>query len=207
MNPDFAFEQELREKGIRIVAGADEVGRGAFAGPVVSASVIFEKGTVIPDSLVIRDSKKMTSAQRGKSVLWLKNNSYWAVGEATVTEINRFGVATATQMAFRRALKMLSRNSKIDWLVSDAFYINNVRGLPKTKQTPIIHGDGKSLTIAAASIIAKVYRDDLMINLSQKFKNYFWEQNKGYGTSVHRMAIKTHGACRHHRTLFVKNCL
>lgn len=206
-NPDFSYEELFWKRGESFIAGADEVGRGAFAGPVVAASVVFASGMAVPERVVIKDSKKMVQKQRNVVSIWIKSNSHWAIGEATIKEINRFGVGAATQMAFRRSLIALQDKTKIDHLLCDAFYIKNIRGLPKTKQTPIIKGDGKSLSIAAASIIAKVYRDQLMANLSQRYKNYYWEQNKGYGTAMHRQAIKNYGICHHHRLQFVKNYL
>ncbi len=157
-----------------------------------------------PPQIIINDSKKMNPAQREISSFWIKRNALcYGIGKASVGEINKFGIKKATETAFRRAIKNCNR--RIDYLLIDAFYVPYVRGLRRKNQTPIIKGDTKSLSIAAASIIAKVYRDKLMTNLSKKLKygKYHWDINKGYGTKIHREAIKKYGSTRLHRKKFV----
>ena len=215
-----------------MVAGADEVGRGCFAGSVVAAVVAFGKNTVFEDKIfsskgrriAINDSKKLTFKQREISASWIRKNCLvWGAGEVGVGVINRVGIAKATQMAFRKAVVNASRKLAIDYLLIDAFYIPYVRGFPsvrrqarqrswndpKSRQIAIINGDEKSYSIAAASIIAKVYRDRLMQNLGSKprYRRYGWETNKGYGTKLHRQAIKKYGITKYHRKAFVESFL
>ena len=206
--PDFSFEKKLWKRNFKIVAGVDEVGRGSFAGPVVTAAVAFApvqsaKFRVQSLKITINDSKKLTPKQREKANKWIKENAlYWAVGEASVNEINKLGIVKATQIAFRKAIS----KTKADFLLIDAFYIPYVAGLRRKNQKAIIKGDTKSISIAAASIIAKVYRDKLMTDLSKKakYKEYGWDKNKGYGTLDHRNAIKKYGLTRLHRRDFVR---
>ena len=165
--------------------------------------------------------------QKEKAEVWImKNARAWGVGEASPALINRIGMGKPTRAAFRRAIKAANSkfqmpNVKIDFLLIDAFYIPNLDGFPKgrnklkgsknpkykngSKQLAIIKGDEKSFSIAAASIIAKVYRDNLMISISKKnkHKDYGWEKNKGYGTSSHRKAILKYGISGYHRVHFV----
>lgn len=199
MLPNFEYEKMHWEKGL-VVAGADEVGRGAFAGPVVAAVVILGQGNrILPR---IDDSKKLTIIQREESDVWIRNNSSWGIGEASVLEINKHGIVKATHKAFRRAINNL--NYKINHLLIDAFYLPYTKGIPKHKQTPIVRGDSASVSIAAASIIAKVYRDKLMEKLSNEadYSKYLWHKNKGYGTKAHREQILKHGVTKQHRTRF-----
>jgi len=200
--PDFFFESKAHKKGYSVVAGVDEVGRGSFAGPVVAGAVVF-KDEVLP-RIVINDSKKLSPKKRELSSFWIKRNALaYGIGKASVGEINKFGIKKATETAFRRAIK--NCNKRIDYLLIDAFYIPYVRGLRRKNQMPIIKGDAKSLSIAAASIVAKVYRDKLMTNLSKKpkYRKYHWDINKGYGTKIHREAIKKYGLTKLHREKFV----
>ncbi len=220
------------------MAGCDEVGRGAFAGPVVAACVAFPNHFTIKqfnDSIIrIDDSKKLTDKQRRVSEKWIKENALaWGIGEASVSEINKLGLSKATYSAFRRSVAgaNIRGHNRIEYLLIDAFYIPYVRGLPigvkknlrskefkrkgkkdaktRGRQLAIINGDEKCFSIAAASIIAKVYRDDLMIKLGKRSRNkmYGWERNKGYGTVEHREAIQKLGTTRYHRQKFVKKLM
>jgi ribonuclease HII len=214
--PNFRFERKLWKKGYKIVAGVDEVGRGSFAGPVVAGCAVFDENSKFKiHNLEVRidDSKRMTAKQREKSEKWIKENALsWGIGEISTTLINRSGMAKATKKAFRKAISETRKKlgKKIDYLLADAFFISYVPGLPKKRrQLAIIDGDQKSISIAAASIIAKVYRDKLMISLSKqsKYKKYKWGQNKGYGTREHQKAIKKYGITRYHRKKFVNTFL
>ncbi|MEK7526108.1 MAG: ribonuclease HII [Patescibacteria group bacterium] len=208
--PDFAYELKLLEKGHTILAGIDEVGRGCFAGPVVAGCVVFDSEfirSVKTIEVVIRDSKKMSTKQREKANLWIQNNALiCATGTASVHLINTLGIKKATEIAVRQAVAKIQKTLQIDYLLLDAFYIPNVKGLSKNRQKPIIKGDSLSVSIAAASIVAKVYRDNLMTTLAQepKYQMYGWEDNKGYGTKSHREAISQHGKTSFHRELFVR---
>jgi len=177
--------------------------------------------------IYIDDSKKLTDFQREKADKWIKTNALgWGIGEVSPALINRIGMGKASRMAFRKAIraansKLQILNYKLDYLLIDAFYIPYLDGFPKgrnklkgsknpkykngSKQLAIIKGDEKSYSIAAASIIAKVYRDNLMISISKKnkYKDYGWEKNKGYGTSSHRKAILKYGISGYHRVHFV----
>ena len=178
----------------------------------------------------INDSKKLTARQREKAAKWIKENALtWGIGEAKVAEINRLGMGAATLSAFRRAVSDANkhRHLRIEYLLIDAFYIPYIRGFPiiiknnfkdrkrpkmrngKGRQLAIINGDEKSITIGAASIIAKVYRDKLMRKLSKnpKYKNYGWGKNKGYGTKKHQEAIRKYGITNLHRKTFVDTFL
>lgn len=215
--PNFSSEKLLWKKGFRVVAGLDEVGRGAFAGPVVAGCVVFKKGQKInPKEIRIDDSKKLTSLQREKASFWIKKNALtWAIGKSEVGVINRLGIVKATKQAFRKAVASAKRKlgKEINYLLIDAFFVSYVPCLPARKgkgcrQTPIIHGDEKSYSIAAASIVAKVYRDKLMGKLDQKYHfKYAWKENKGYGTKKHQKAIKKYGLTRLHRRVFVRKLI
>ena len=220
--PNFFFERRLWEKGYKFVAGCDEVGRGSFAGPIVAGCIIFALMTnyelrIMNNELKLKgikinDSKKLTARQRERADSWIKRNAAgWGTGEESVASINKIGIGKAAKRAFRKAIsearKRLGR--PIDYLLIDAFFIPYTPGLPakrKRRQLPIIDGDAKSLTIGAASIIAKVYRDRLMSRLSKqsKFKKYGWGRNKGYGTAEHQTAILRFGITRNHRKLFLR---
>lgn len=223
------FEEEyrlLKSNKLAIIAGADEVGRGAFAGPVVAGAVVFDSETGLAlssripllrdgqkDAILghpkIDDSKKLTARQREVASAWIKQNALaWGIGSASVSRIDKHGLTKATHFAFRSAIYGIqSKLAKpINYLLIDAFLVPNVRGIRRQNQYPIIGGDGKSFSIAAASIIAKVHRDQLMVSLGKKphYSKYFWPSNKGYGTKVHREAIKNHGICRFHRKIFIR---
>lgn len=202
MNPTFEYERKFWQKGLRFVAGADEVGRGAFAGPVVAAAVVFDPlNATWPKEIVIRDSKKMTRKQRETTANWVKKNTYWGIGEVSVKTINNFGIKKAAEAAFRKSVGELQYHlpKRLEHLLVDAFFVPYMAGIARQKQTPIIKGDELSYSIAAASIIAKCHRDTIMRNLSREFKKYKWAKNVGYGTKDHRETILTHGTTVHHR--------
>ena len=214
--PDFEYESRLWSEGLNLVCGVDEVGRGSFAGPVVAACVGFRSGTTNNADIRIDDSKVLTQKMREKAEVWIKQaGAMVGIGSANIEEINEVGVGRAGLVAMRRAVKNAGNNLgnendlRIEHLLVDAFYIPWVRGLPKSKQTPIIKGDALSYSIAAASIVAKVYRDKLMVDLSRKenYHVYGWHQNKGYGTKAHREAILEHGVTTYHRREFVNTFL
>lgn len=200
--PDFSYEQKIWKKGYKIIAGVDEVGRGAFAGPVVTGVVAFDVSQKI--EILINDSKKLTQKQREVADKWIKGNALtWGIGSASSLEVDKLGIVKATNMAFRRAI--ISCMLPIDYLMIDAFYIPYVKGLRRKNQMPIIKGDSKSISIAAASIIAKVERDKIMTRFSKnpKYKKYKWNENKGYGTKAHQDAIRVYGKTRLHRVSFL----
>lgn len=234
-NISFYLEKKAIKKGYKLIAGCDEVGRGSVAGPVVTGCVVFKsfKKLDLKDSgakkIIINDSKKLTSNQRKISDKWIRDNVLsWGIGEVSAADIDKVGISKATQMAFRRAIvnsnKRLSK--KIDFILFDAFYVPYIKGLRmpikkvrkknhknkhgdlkiSANQLAIVNGDERSISIAAASIIAKVYRDNKMTRLSKnkRYRLYDWDSNKGYATSKHKKAIKKYGITRYHRKYFLK---
>jgi ribonuclease HII len=176
-----------------ITAGVDEVGRGCLAGPVVSAAIILKKGINLS---LLKDSKKITFNKRIKIAKHIKLNSIYAVGMASVEEILEINILQAALLSMKRAIEKLP--VKPELILIDGNFAP--KGLTNFKT--IINGDEKVKSISAASIIAKVYRDELMIKLSEKFKNYAWERNFGYGTKAHIEGLKKFGITSHHRKGF-----
>ena len=176
-----------------ITAGVDEVGRGCLAGPVVSAAVILGDGINLS---LLKDSKKITFKKRIEISKHIKLNSIYAVGIASVEEILEINILQASLISMKRAIDQLS--IKPELILIDGNFAP--RGLTNFKT--IINGDEKVKSISAASIIAKVYRDQLMIKLSEKFQNYAWERNFGYGTKAHMEGLKKFGITSHHRKGF-----
>jgi ribonuclease HII len=191
--PDFALER----KCIGIVCGIDEVGRGPLAGPVVAAAVIFDSRT-LPRRLrrELDDSKKLTREAREEYALLIRSCARIGIGAASVIEIDRHNILQATFIAMRRAVARLG-------IVPDIALVdgNRAPALPCAIHM-IVGGDGRSLSIAAASVIAKVARDKLMRALALRYQGYGWETNVGYGTEEHRRAILALGPTPHHRRSF-----
>ncbi len=193
--PTFKEEQFLWQQGLQHIAGVDEVGRGCFAGPVVAAAVILPQSFT---STEVNDSKKLSAQKREELSEIIKQNALaYSIAEISVAVINEVGIGKATQQAFVNAIGNLK--IKPDHILIDAFYIEN---LSRHNQKPIVHGDGLSISIAAASIIAKVYRDELMQKLHEQYTHYDFFTNKGYGTKKHREAIRQFGLSDLHRTSF-----
>ena len=176
-----------------ITAGVDEVGRGCLAGPVVSAAVILNDKI---DLKLIKDSKKINFENRLKIATFIKENSYYAIGMASVEEIFKINILQAALLSMKRAIEKLSKRPELI-LIDGPFA---PRGL-KNYRT-VIKGDEKIKCISAASIIAKTYRDLLMIKLSKKNSHYAWERNFGYGTKAHLEGLKKFGITSHHRKSF-----
>ena len=196
--PDLSFEQALWTAGVQYVAGIDEAGRGALAGPVAAAAIIFPADRQLADRLVgVRDSKQMTPAERGEWAVRLPILSLTqAVGFASAQEIDEIGIVPATRLAVQRALAQLSINPEhllIDYL-----------RLPDTElpQTALVKGDQRSLSIAAASILAKTARDKVLCQIDKEFPGYGFAAHKGYGTAAHRQTILTSGYSAVHRRSF-----
>ena len=191
--PDFAFEEAAGGR----VAGIDEVGRGPWAGPVVAAAAILDPAK-LPSDLAARvdDSKKLSRPIREMLFEALQQHALLGVGMASVSEIDANNILAATMLAMRRAVEALPIEPHIA-LVDG----NRAPDLPCPVQT-IIRGDGLSLSIAAASIIAKVTRDRIMTNLAKKHPGYGWERNVGYGTKAHKDGLDRCGVTIHHRRSF-----
>ncbi|WP_264706490.1 ribonuclease HII [Wolbachia endosymbiont (group B) of Colias croceus] len=188
--PDFTLEDTLSG----IIAGVDEVGRGPLAGPVISAAVIFTDRDTVIDG--INDSKKLTPKCR--QVLYEKITSVakFGIGMASVEEINSYNILQATKLSMKRALANL--NLELDYVLVDGNQPPEVKWQVKS----IVNGDSLSISIAAASIVAKVTRDRLMEELHNKHPQYNWYKNKGYRTKEHLSAIGLHGITKHHRKNF-----
>lgn len=194
--PTLDLEKKLWDCGYSFVCGLDEVGRGCFAGPVVVGAVVFPKDPEMLDGLA--DSKLLTPRKREKLELRIKNKALgWAIAEISVSVINKIGIGKATQMAFRKAIKLLAKSP--DFILIDAFYIKH---LNRKKQRAVKDGDKICASISAASIIAKVYRDKLMKKLHKKYPKYGFAKHKGYGTKLHQEAIRRYGLSRLHRKSF-----
>lgn len=195
---DFSIENEI---GANFIAGCDEAGRGPLCGPVVAAAVIFPNREIeIP--VVIRDSKKMSAAQRAVAYDWITKNTIWATGQCTPAEIDELNILWASMRAMERAVAGLGQTP-------DTCLIDGNRVPAGLRGRAIIKGDAKSLSIAAASIIAKETRDKIMRELALEFPQYGWDRNAGYPTTEHLLAIKKYGITKHHRRTFgpVKKCL
>lgn len=241
--------------------GVDEVGRGAFAGPVVAGAAamrLLNSSNLVKNarprrtdkvilsfvgtnlqahlngilSLGINDSKKLLPRKREKLASEIQKYFYVGIGEASVSEINTLGIVKATERAMRRAIKaLIARNSNIQipnskqaqnskslgfgvwdlefpkqniFVLEDAFHVKYIPEVGLKNQKGIIYGDSLSISIAAASIVAKVYRDGLMKSLSNKYTQYGWLRNKGYGTLTHRLAIKRFGITKWHRIQYIE---
>ncbi len=187
--PDYGFEAQC----LAPVAGVDEAGRGPWAGPVVAAAVILNVD-FIPAGL--NDSKKLTAAQRETAFILIMKTCSVGVGKASTAEIDRLNIRRATHLAMQRAVAAL--DCKPATLLIDGNDAPDFKCITHT----LIKGDGRSLSIAAASIVAKVTRDRIMTRLADEFPYYAWHRNKGYGTTVHHQALKQHGPCPHHRMTF-----
>lgn len=193
MRPDFTRETGYGGR----VAGVDEAGRGPLAGPVVAAAVVFPYGVTDALAALLDDSKKLSAPAREAGFAALAASGAWVgIGAASVTEIGRLNILQASLLAMRRAVLRLPACP--DLALVDG---NQAPALPCPVQC-VIGGDGLSLSIAAASIVAKVVRDRVMARLARRYPAYGWDGNAGYGTASHRAALERVGACRHHRTGF-----
>ncbi len=192
--PDFSYETAAIQQGNGPVAGIDEVGRGPLSGPVTAAVVVLD-----PDNIPagLRDSKKLRAARREGFFDLIAETSTFAIGQASVAEIDEINILQASLLAMRRALDNLS--------LRPGFVLIDGNKLPKNLPCPalaVVRGDDKSLSIAAASIIAKVTRDRQMAELARQFPGYGWENNAGYGTKQHLDALSRLGVTPHHRVSF-----
>ncbi len=220
--PNFKEEKKIWKKGCEFVIGIDEVGKGSFAGPVVAGAVVFKKGSNFKDGMLseINDSKLLNPGKREILSKEIKNEAmFYSIATIGVSVINKLGIKKATERAFRKAItdiifqisggkskelkktKYMLHNTNY-FVLADGFHIKYIRGIGLINQKAIIKGDRKSISIAAASIIAKVYRDKLMRKLSRKYPDYGFAANKGYGTKFHQIALKKHGLTEIHRTSF-----
>ncbi len=192
--PDYELEKAAVAQGYTRIAGVDEVGRGPLAGPVVAAAVILNVDD-IPDGL--NDSKKLTAKRRSGLDAEIRARAEFAIAEATVTEIDEHNILRASHLAMERAVAAL--DPPPDYLLIDGNLIP--RGLAIPSQA-VVKGDAHSVSIAAASIIAKNWRDQVMVDLAQQHPGYGWETNAGYPSKQHRDALQNLGVTPHHRRSF-----
>ena len=179
---------------MKIIAGVDEVGRGSLIGPVYAAAVILNKSI---NKKILKDSKKLSKSQREILAKYIKKNSIWATGKATVKEIEKINILHASLLAMKRAIIKLKKKPSL--VLVDGNKLPNIKNY---KINFVIKGDQKIPSISAASIIAKVTRDKIISNLGKNFKDYNWNKNYGYGTKEHIKAIKRLGITPHHRKTF-----
>jgi ribonuclease HII len=197
-SPDLSFEDHLWRQGLLRVAGVDEAGRGPLAGPVSAAAVIFPPDKRIQQILEgVNDSKKMNSKEREYWAVRIKKTAIcYGTGFASAQEIDETGIVPAIHLAIGRALSKIP--CLIEHILVDYIKIMNC----ECPQTPLVKGDARSLSIAAASVLAKTARDDLMRKLDLQYPGYGFAANKGYGTSAHLEALERIGPCAIHRFSF-----
>lgn len=194
--PDYSFELAARDAGYRHVCGIDEAGRGPLSGPVVAAACVLEPGTEIPG---LNDSKKLTPKKRDLVYdLVIERATDFAVGFATPEEVDSINILNATMLAMRRAIAALK--APADYALVDG---NCIRDYPIPARA-IIKGDSLSMSVAAASILAKVTRDRLCLEDDRQYPMYGFAKHKGYGTAEHIAALRTYGPCPIHRKTFLK---
>ncbi len=194
------IERDLRTAGFRLIAGVDEVGRGPLAGPVVVCAVIMP-----PDARAIpgvADSKALSARERQRLAPLIRERAVaWALGAASVHEIDALNIAGATALAIRRAIRRLS--SAADLILIDG---RPIRQLGMAHRA-VVGGDARCYSIACASIVAKVLRDKLLASLSVRHPSYKWDRNSGYGTAEHIAALRISGLTPHHRQRFCQSAL
>jgi ribonuclease HII len=198
--PDLSFESALWAQGLVRIAGLDEAGRGAWAGPVAAAAVILPNDINIQRELTgVRDSKQVRAERRAELALAIESCALaCCCGFAGNDEIDTLGIVPATRLAMQRALAGLQESASAQHLLIDALFLPDV-GVP---QSSLIKGDQRSLSIAAASILAKHNRDELMRELDQKYPGYGFARHKGYGTQAHQLALEKFGITPIHRMSF-----
>ncbi len=194
MSQRLQFENQLWGEGYQRIMGLDEVGRGCLSGPVVAAGVIFEKGTFIDE---IRDSKTLSLEERTELSEIIKSEAtYWTIKWCTPEEIDELNILWASIKAMQKCAE--ADGAEPDYLLVDG----NRYGSSIYPHTCIVKGDDRSMSIAAASIIAKVYRDEWMIRLHDEYPNYGWDTNVGYPTRQHFQGLQEYGITRYHRRSF-----
>lgn len=202
-----AMEDDLHRRGIRYIAGVDEVGRGPLAGPVVTAAVVLPEGFDVPG---IDDSKKLSEKKRQQLYeIIMERSLAVGIGQVSHEVIDEINILNGTKLAMKKAIEEAeedlvrrteNKDASIGHVLIDAV---ELEGLEKP-QKAVVKGDSKILCIAAASIIAKVTRDKMMVGYSRMYPHYGFENNKGYGTKAHYEGIKNHGICPIHRRTFLK---
>ena len=183
---------------MKLLAGVDEVGRGSLIGPVYAVAVILNKSI---NKKLLKDSKSLSKKKREELYSYIKKNSIWAIGKASVNEIEKINILQASLLAMRRAILKLKKKPSL--VLIDG---NKLPNLKNYQLEYVIKGDQKIPSISAASIIAKVSRDRFITKLSKQFNSYGWDTNSGYGTKEHLRAIKKFGITKYHRKTFSPIC-
>lgn len=191
--PDLSIEKNKNNLNYKLIAGVDEAGRGPWAGPVYSAAVILDISKIPAE---INDSKKMSEKKRDEIYSRIVSEHHYSIGVADVNEIDELNILQASLLSMKRAITNLHLNP--DFVLIDGVH----RPTLDVDSENIIKGDSKSLSIAAASIIAKVERDRFMKKIDEEYPCYNWKKNKGYGTKEHQNALNIHGISKHHRKSF-----
>ena len=202
--PTLAYEKQIAENGCTLIAGLDEAGRGALAGPLCAAAVILpvDREGLAESLLGVRDSKQMSAIQRELGAEEVRKIALdWSVAWVEAAEIDALGMGKAGRLVFQRAIEGLS--TKPGYLLLDYFKLPVV----KLPQTSLVKGDQRSLSIACASVLAKTARDALILSLTDPEDRYAFSQNKGYGTEEHVRAIELYGLSLHHRRSFCEHLL
>lgn len=194
--------------GCRVIFGIDEAGRGPLAGPVAAAAVALpiHRSDLSKSLRGVRDSKEMSAKQRSESVETIKEVALaWGIGHASAIEIDEMGIVSATKTAMQRGLEAALARSDLS---PDCLFLDYMLWpeRPDFPQVSIVEGDKHSLSIACASVLAKVWRDQVMIELHEEYPQYGFEQNKGYGTDSHIRALNRYGPCEYHRRYFKPVC-
>jgi ribonuclease HII len=202
--PTLAYEKQIAEKGCVLIAGLDEAGRGALAGPLCAAAVILplDREELTEALLGVRDSKQMSAMERELGAEQIRKIALdWSVAWVEAAEIDALGMSKAGRLVFQRAVQGLK--TRPGHLLLDYFKLPAV----KLPQTSLVKGDQRSLSIACASVLAKTARDALMLSLAEAESRYGFGQNKGYGTEEHVRAIELFGLSPHHRRSFCEHLL
>lgn len=196
---DYSIENEYREKGFNIICGVDEAGRGPLAGPVYAAAVILPSDCVIEG---LNDSKKLTEKKREALFDEIKEKALaYGIASADENEIDEINILNATFLAMKRAIASLSVRPDL------ALIDGNQKPHTDIEEVTVIKGDAKSMSIAAASVLAKVSRDRFMLEMAEKYPQYEFARHKGYGTKLHYEKIAQYGVCDIHRLTFLKKIL
>src|SRR3989344_3100744 len=218
--PTFEYEERLWRDDY-LVIGVDEVGRGSLAGPVYAGAVCFDSRKIKNleiEKFGINDSKKLKANERKRLAKIIKKTALtYSIGFSDVSVVNKLGIVKATKIAIRKAVAEVIKKISATYvrsyiscnlyLLLDAFNVTHVKSIGLKNQLVIIKGDEKSISIAAASIVAKVERDQIMSELHHKYPIYLWNRNKGYGTRAHIEALKKFGRCKLHRDLFLRKII
>lgn len=196
---DYSIENEYREKGFNVICGVDEAGRGPLAGPVYAAAVILPSDCVIEG---LNDSKKLTEKKREALFDEIKEKALaYGIASADEKEIDEINILNATFLAMKRAIDSLSVRPDL------ALIDGNQKPHTDIEEVTVIKGDAKSMSIAAASVLAKVSRDRFMLEMAEKYPQYEFARHKGYGTKLHYEKIAQYGVCDIHRRTFLKKIL